>query len=244
MLLCSLPVSARRHAVGRPMQPQRILFVGNSLTRGNDLPGVLCRLAERTGKPLACDAAILDGASLLDHLDDGGAERQIADGKYTIVALQQGPSSLESSRIELIDSAEHFAVFIRAAGGRPAMYAVWPERARLFAFDAVADSYRLAAEAVHGVLFPVGSAWQAVWRVDPQFALYGPDGFHPSVAATYLAALVFYRVLYGKLPGSFAVPAVADELAGAPMHLSDRDLLLLVSAANEVVAARPGCCEP
>ena len=67
---------------------------------------------------------------------------------------------------------------------------------------------------------------------------------HPSVAATYLAALVFYRVLYGELPGSFAVPAVADELAGAPMHLSDRDLQLLVSAANEVVAARPGCCEP
>jgi len=177
MLLCSLPVSARRHAVGRPLQPQRILFVGNSLTGVNDLPNVLCRLAERTGKPLACGAAILDGASLLDHLDDGGAARQIADGKYTIVAMQQGPSSLESSRIELIDSAEHFAVFIRAAGGRPAMYAVWPERARLFAFDAVADSYRLAAEAVHGVLFPVGSAWQAVWRVDPQFALYGPDGF-------------------------------------------------------------------
>jgi len=38
-------VSAKRHAVGRPLQPQRILFVGNSLTG-----------AGRTREPMDLDA--------------------------------------------------------------------------------------------------------------------------------------------------------------------------------------------
>ena len=89
-------------------------------------------------------------------------------------------------------------------------------------------SYRLAAQDVGGVLLPAGDAWLAAWRLDPSLSLYGPDGFHPSVAGSYLAALTIYGGLTGNstlgLPGHLRLrsgmdidvdPAVAPILQAA-----------------------------
>jgi hypothetical protein len=61
------------------------------------------------------------------------------------------------------------------------------------------------------MLFPVGEAWRAAWRRDPTVPLYGPDGFHPTPTATYLAALVIYQQVSGRapvgLPGMREMPA-------------------------------------
>lgn len=224
---------AKQRAAGQTLVAQRILFVGNSLTFENDLPSIVCRLAAMTGKPLTCATVAFGNASLLDHLQVYGTGSVIANGHYTIVAMQQGPSALATSREELLSSTQRFATLIREAGGRPAMYAVWPSKERSFDFDRVAESYRLAAVSVDGLLFPVGSAWEEAWRVDPSLPLYGDDDFHPSVAGSYLAALVIYRVLYGALPSSFATPAVARNAAGAELGIDERALRILVDAAQE-----------
>jgi hypothetical protein len=50
------------------------------------------------------------------------------------------------------------------------------------------------------MLFPVGEAWRGAWRRDPEMPLYGPDGFHPTPTATYLAALVIYQQITGRSP--------------------------------------------
>ena len=44
----------------------------------------------------------------------------------------------------------------------------------------------------------VSEAWQIAWRRDARLPLYGPDGFHPSPAGTYLAALVMYQQISGR----------------------------------------------
>src|SRR5581483_2484722 len=93
-----------------------------------------------------------------------------------------------------------FAAEARRAGARPALYMVWPSASMAEDFDGVSASYREAAEKVDGLLFPVGEAWRAAWRRDPKLALYGPDGFHPTVAGSYLAALVMYEQLYHRSP--------------------------------------------
>ncbi|HWW62600.1 MAG TPA: hypothetical protein VN181_14600, partial [Thermoanaerobaculia bacterium] len=59
------------------------------------------------------------------------------------------------------------------------------------------------------------------------------DDFHPSVAGSYLAALVMYRVLYGELPAAFAEPAFARDAAGAELGLDGRELRVLFDAARE-----------
>jgi hypothetical protein len=83
---------------------------------------------------------------------------------------------------------------------------VWPPRARSDEFDAVSGSYRRAAEGVGGILLPAGDAWRAVWRHDPEAALYGRDGFHPSALGTYVAALAICERLFGISPVGLPPP--------------------------------------
>jgi len=86
---------------------------------------------------------------------------------------------------------------VRAAS---AVYMVWSTIDRPGDFAAVAESYRAAADATGGLLFPVGNAWREAMRLDPDVPLYLPDGLHPTVAGSYLAALVMYAQLYDRTP--------------------------------------------
>jgi len=180
----------------------RIAFVGNSLTSENDLPGMLAVLSRVAGDevPIETAAVAYDGYALEDHLAQGDAARMIARGGWYAVAMQQGPSTLPESRDNLIEYARQFAVLIRAVGARPAMYGVWPERARLFAFDAGIESYRAAADSIGGLLFPVALVWKTAWQSDPALPLYGPDDFHPSLLGTYAAAVTIYAVVRERSP--------------------------------------------
>jgi len=167
----------------------RVLFLGNSLTAANDLPAVVASLSHgavtyRTVAP--------GGVSLEDHWNFTGARDALDDGPWDYVVLQQGPSSLPESGINLREWATHWADAIRARHATPAVYEVWPDSqfgVRL-SFPGIIRNYRAASDAAHAVFLPAGEAWQAAWRRDPRLGLYGPDGFHPSKLGTTLAALV------------------------------------------------------
>jgi hypothetical protein len=156
------------------------------------------------GRPYTRTIAV-GGFSLEDHWNQGDAQRAIADSKWDIVVLQQGPSALIESRTLLIDYARRFGHLIQRSGATPALYAVWPSTRRQSDFPGVHTSYAAAAQASHGTLLPAGEAWQRAMRDFPDIALYSDDGLHPTRAGTYLAALVIYRALYraqvSGLPG-------------------------------------------
>jgi len=189
----------------------RVLFIGNSLTQANDLPAMVETVSRQAGAAIGTATVAVGGFSLEDHWNQGTAQRRIAEGGWSIVVLQQGPSSLPESQVNLRDWTARFDGVIRAAGARTALYMVWPESDRLEAFDAVSQSYARAAEGVGGMLFPVGEAWRAAWRRDPDMPLYGPDGFHPTTTGTYLAALVIYQQITGRSP--VGLPAAAQMTA-------------------------------
>jgi len=53
---------------------------------------------------------------------------------------------------------------------------------------------------VKTAVVPVGSVWQAALKKHPDWKLHGGDAYHQNKAGSYLAALVFYKVLLGHLP--------------------------------------------
>ena len=124
--------------------------------------------------------------SLEDHWIQGPARATLAKGGWSIIVIQQGPSALPDSHVLLRDYARRFAADACRVGARTALYMVWPSKARDLDFDAVSNSYTLAAQDVGGTLLPAGDAWREAWRRDPSLALYADDGFHPSGLGSYL----------------------------------------------------------
>ena len=197
----------------QPAAPARILFIGNSLTYQNDLPGMVCQLARSVGRRLVCESVAKPDYGLEEHWNSGEARTAIAGGRWDVVVLQQGPSALPESRRLLIDYTRRFDAEIRKAGARTALYMVWPSRQRRGDAKAVSESYRAAAKSVNAMLLPVGDAWFDAWAVAPDLPLYAADNFHPSGVGTYLAALVVYRHLLGE-PAP-ATPVLGGALAQA-----------------------------
>jgi hypothetical protein len=179
----------------------RVLFIGNSLTYSNDLPAIVEALADASKqKRFIYKSVVFPDFGLQEQWERGDARKAIAREKWDVVVLQQGPSALEESRQILLDYTRRFDKEIRASGARTALYMVWPSEARFRDFERVIESYRLAAHEVNGLLFPVGRAWREVWKRDAKMALYSGDRFHPSVAGSYLAALVIYERLFERSP--------------------------------------------
>lgn len=201
----------------------RVLFIGNSLTAFNDLPGMLDSLLRADGTGDLTIASIArPNYGLEDHWSQQVTHDVIAEG-WDVVVLQQGPSATEG-RPSLLEYSDIFAAAIRDAGGIPALYMVWPAEARSFDFPGVSDSYSDAADRVGGLLFPAGEAWLEAWEIDSDVELYGPDRFHPSPLGTYAAALVMYEQLSGHDPRELTggVPGYPDAASGADLDVVRR----------------------
>lgn len=180
----------------------RVLFIGNSHTYTNNLPGLFIALARSVGddKLEAASVAYPDFA-LEDHWSEGTALRSLSQNTWEFVVMQQGSSALPASQVHLRTWASQFAPRIRAAGAVPVMFQVWPSIGRPGDFPAVLESYRSAAGAIDGIIAPAGDAWVAYGDVS---RLYGDD-IHGNIKGTYIAAVVLLNRIRGirpdQLPG-------------------------------------------
>lgn len=210
-----------------------ILLIGNSLTLANDLPEMVQGLLEEgTSGPVVVSSSSFPGYGLQDHWIDRRTRAFLAAGRWDYVVLQQGPSATEG-RPSLLRYTDRFHREIEAMGAQTGLYMVWPSSQRRFDFAGVARSYAAAAKRVDGILFPVGEVWEAVWEKNPKAQLYGPDGFHPSVLGSYVAALTIADQIVGeKLNPSHVIktasgpitidPAFGDQLLEVVREVNDR----------------------
>ena len=223
-----------------PQQPPaiRVLFIGNSLTTANDLPGMIEAVAASAGLAgrITCRTVAYGDFGLPEHWTQGDARREIQRGGWTHIVVQQGPSSLPESRVLLREYAQKFAANARARGARIVLYGVWPPRSRLDVIDAVTGSYAAAAADVGGSLVPVGDAWRAAWTRMPSLQLYGPDEFHPSPIGTYLGALMFFEHLTGRPPGDVPNPTGSRERALRSLRITADEFAVLKAAASDANA--------
>ena len=217
-----------------PAGGYRVLFIGNSLTYFNDLPGTVARLAAMGDDTIHVRMVALPNFAVIDHANGmSDAVPVIREGGWDYVVLQQGPTTTAIGRDTLVLAARQLDPDIRAAGGRSALLMVWPPAGDLAAFDAVRSSYQQAAQAVHGLFLPAGEAWRAAWEVDADFPLYGPDDYHPAELGTYVAALVVYEGITGH--DARSLPAVAV-VAAHPLTTSPNTVRVLQQVAHETVA--------
>jgi hypothetical protein len=184
----------------------RLLFVGNSFTARNDLPGLVAKLAEARGKRLEHRLISAGGASLRMHWNRGDAQRALAAGTYDYVILQEQSTLPMKNAVRFHENVRLFDEAIRAAGAKTALYMTWARRHEPQNQKAITEAYRSIGAEVGALVIPVGEAWtrgEAWERFLAEHAspvLHDADGSHPTLAATYLAACCFLKTLFGEDP--------------------------------------------
>jgi hypothetical protein len=211
-----------------------VLFIGNSLTYTNDLPGTVSALAKSVNDTIRTLSIALPNFAVIDHaLGQSNALDAIKSQSWEYVILQQGPTTTAVNRDTLIIATKALDPFVKNAGGRIALLMAWPDAASPQLFPLVRASSQQAASAVEGGIFiPAGEAWRGALEQDATVPLYGADGYHPAPLGTYLAALVIYEKVTGH--DARLLPAVA-EVAGVKLSTSEARVRFLQAVAHETV---------
>jgi hypothetical protein len=202
--------------------PLKVLFIGNSFTARNDLPGLIAQLAAARGKGLDHCLISAGGASLRTHWNAGKAQQAIQEGQYDHVVLQEQSTLPAKNAKRMHENVRLFDQAIRSAGAKTVLYMTWARRHARDSQQAITDAYTSIGRELGATVVPVGLAWERFLRAHDQPLLHDRDQTHPTLAGSYLAACVFLAVLLKESP-----VGIEDEVAG----LSEKDLILLQKTA-------------
>ncbi|MEZ4336697.1 MAG: hypothetical protein R3B82_08725 [Sandaracinaceae bacterium] len=190
----------------------KVLFVGNSYTFYNDVPGQVAALArEDAGGPsIETSRVAQGGATLKLHATETGALERVAEPGWTHVVLQENSTGTLHSAREYRRSVRRLA---ERATGRVLLYETWARkpghevyRSRWSGGRPSAMLRRVRAELERAAndlgaqIVPVGTAWERCLERYPHLELYDADGHHASPLGSHLAACVFYAHLTRRDP--------------------------------------------
>jgi hypothetical protein len=206
----------------------RVLFIGNSYTQRNDLPGLIAGLAAVGDPPreLLSERVIVNGASLRRHWNAGAAEL-IRARPWDVVVLQEQSTLPVKNARRYHENVRLFAGVVREHGARLVLYLAWARQNAPDTQTVLNQAAEEIAREVNAAIAPVGLAWQHARAQPDAPELFEPDGSHPTLAGSYLAACVFYGTLFGGNPAGLPAPE--------PLRISDEQLRLLQSAAGKAL---------
>lgn len=197
-------------------QDTRVLFIGNSYTYYSDLPAKFISLAAAAGKSVTTGQSTPPGYSLEQHWNNSTTLNLIREGDWDFVVLQeqsQRPAFPDAQvQTQVLPYAQRLADSVRTYNpcAEVVYYMTWGrengDQMNCFNWPPVCtyegmqerlrNAYVQMAEANDGWCAPVGMAWWKVRQDHPQITLYDPDGSHPSLAGTFLAASTIYSTVF------------------------------------------------
>ena len=178
--------------------PMRALFIGNSFTARNNVPGLVAQLAESRGKQLQHRLISAGGASLRMHWNKGDAQKAIQQTRYDYVVLQEQSTLPIKNPLRMHENIRLFDQAIKASGAKTALYLTWARQNSPETQKAITNAYMTIGEELGAAIVPVGIAWQNFIRKHSRPVLHDADKSHPSLAGSYLSACVFLAVLFGE----------------------------------------------
>jgi len=204
-------------------KPIRVLFIGNSYTYYNNLPGMIAALS---GGRIETRMVVRGLANLQQLWDLGEAPAAIREGKWDYVVLQEH-SLLGGLRLDGIehvnepdfffDNVRQFDTEIRKAKAKTVLYMTWARRAFPEQQTFLTHAYASIGQELGVMVAPVGIAWQKIRETDPTVILHASDGTHPSPVGSYVAACVLLDTLLGKKQLGFAA-----RVTGNPIGANER----------------------
>lgn len=206
-----------------------VLFIGNSLTSANNLPGMVADIAKSHGFRMIYDSHTPGGARLANHASNPKVLHKIKKEPWDFVVFQEqsqypGFSKKQLSKdvfpyakrlSEAVKNANDqssvvFYMTMARRNGDPDNKNVSPE---LLTYEGmqkrVNQCYIEMGENNRAWIAPVGEVWKVIREENPSLNLYS-DNVHPNVAGTYLAACVFYSVFFNSSSVDSYIPSHVD----------------------------------
>ena len=218
---------------GGALPERAVLFIGNSYTYVNDLPGMVTGLASSSGVPplLSPTSITPGGTAFYDHWASVDVQAALATGAYDVIVLQGQSVEPVADPATFETYGELLANAAAASGAEVVLYQTWARKEGSDVYaqtwsggtpaamqDGLTAAYGTLAAATGAAVAPVGEAFRLSRAAHPEIELYSADGSHPSVEGTYLAACVFYHVLTGApVPGAASLPAGVDGTEAAAL---------------------------
>src|SRR5262249_9786795 len=175
----------------RHSAPLKVLFIGNSFTARNDLPGLIARLSAARGKSLQHRLIGAGGASLRTHWNAGEALQAIRDGQYDHVVLQEQSTLPVKNAKRMHENVRLFDTAIKAAGAKTALYMTWARRNAPESQQAITEAYASVGRELGATVVPGGAAWLRFLGSHDQPLLHDRDHSHPPLPGSYHAPSVF-----------------------------------------------------
>lgn len=218
--------------------PLRILFIGNSFTYRNDMPGMFAELAEAAGYAAEVDSVFQGGCYFHDFTDpDNGLCRKVGQmyeqAAYDVVFLQEQSVQPLNDREDFLTNGSLLAEQAAAQGARVILYQTWayeegsPMLERVgYAYEemyrGLQEAYGALAERTGAAVSPVGEAFFLAAQ-QGEGALYDEaDRYHPSARGSYLAACVHFATVFdAPVTGNPCTGPLPAEEAAALQRVAD-----------------------
>jgi len=190
----------------------RVLFIGNSYTFVNDLPNMFAKLARSGGHKVEVGMAAKGGWQLSKHIQSPETLDTLNSIKWNFVVLQEQseiPSVEQFRTQEMYPAARALVQKVREIGATPIFFITWAHRDGWLEngmndFGSmqyqINNGYMQIARELNVAFAPVGPAWYTAVVEHPELDLWQEDGSHPTEQGTYLAACVFYAVIFHESP--------------------------------------------
>ena len=189
-----------------------VLFIGNSFTYYNDLPGVVSGMLETADDEYQVESLTKGGWYLhryADPQDEMGSQlyEKFAGRHWDYLVLQDQSFNPVKDQNDFIAAAKKLCEVLRPE--TVLLYQTWAYEdgsEKLFGtgmtyeemYLALKASYARAADVLGGRLVPVGDRFAEYRDNHPEIGLYREDNFHPSETGTKLAACEFFKVITGN----------------------------------------------
>ncbi|MBF0483131.1 MAG: hypothetical protein HQL25_00345 [Candidatus Omnitrophica bacterium] len=181
-----------------------VLFIGNSLTSINDLPGMIAQLAKSRNFEMKYEMYAPGGYTFAQHSADPVLLGKIKRGDWDFVVLQE-QSQMPAIENQMVLEAQVYAYakklnqMVKAANFNAKVVFYMAMANKNANQERVNSSYTHMAQQNSAMLAPVGIVWKKVRSEKPELNLYLDDR-HPSIIGTYLTACVFYATLFKDSP--------------------------------------------
>jgi hypothetical protein len=185
--------------VEMPVADYELLFIGNSHSSANGLPGLVATLTEAAEQEKTVNAALAPGNRFLDErINDGVTLDALKARQWTHVFLQAQKYSTTGRYFYPTVAAQEWIKNIKKLDAAPIMFPEWPRYRNDNEGQRVYELHLAIALQEPVCVAPVGPVWDEFQLRYPNIKLHALDGNHSNLNGALLTAYVFFQIITSK----------------------------------------------